>query len=149
MTQLVQTWDWQRSHCSMSQPGEWRAWPPLHCWYCLWNCNRDHNLTASSPKKDPMLHGKCTCPLSIMKNIGISYSVCQGSKCRRKTHIHTPLVPCFYCTEHLLPLWISVVTGSVLHRVNRCQTLQTHQDEVLLPDGQVAGYWCLQVYCVS
>lgn len=49
-----------------------------------------------------------------------------------KTLIHTPLVPCFYCTGLLLPLWISVVTGSLLHRVNGCQRLQTHQDEVLV-----------------
>lgn len=49
-----------------------------------------------------------------------------------KTHIHTPPVPCLYFTGRLLLLWISVVTGSLLCRVNQCQRLQTHKDELLL-----------------
>lgn len=74
-----------------------------------------------------------------MKNIGISNFVWKGSKYRMKTHIHAPLVPCLYCTGPLLPLWLSVVSGSILCRVNRCQRLQTHQDGVLMGRWQSAA----------
>lgn len=62
-------------------------------------CNRGLQPNSIFFKQGPLLHDKSAYPLSIVKNISISYSMWQGLKYKMKILIHIHLVPCLYRTD--------------------------------------------------
>lgn len=78
----------------------------------------DHSVIASSPKREPLVCDKSTYPLLIVKNVSIPYPVWQRSKYKPKTHPYSSCTMSllhWLHTKHLMPCWISVVAGNVLH----------------------------------
>lgn len=98
----------------------------------------------SSPNRDPLLHNKPTYPFSVAKRL-ISLIVCvkgQNVKSRLLSTFllcHVFVAPTVHGAS-APPMDFSGTWECSVHRKDESQRLQTHQDEVLLLDGQAAEY---------